>query len=78
MGGSRWRVKWSCSMEVIENELISNNDFLTDNNSKKLDDYVTIVCPYCNKEVKLINYGRGWVGSCCNRIVYNSQKLPGK
>ncbi|HOS05409.1 MAG TPA: hypothetical protein PK966_04990 [Syntrophorhabdaceae bacterium] len=37
----------------------------------------TITCPKCGKTVKLISFGYGWVGVCCNSVVYNSDKLPG-
>jgi hypothetical protein len=63
-------------MEMIETGLARDNDNRTDNSSKRIDVYDTIVCPHCNKEVRLIRYGGGWVGSCCNRVVYNSQTLP--
>gem|GEM_PF-1375920 len=36
----------------------------------------TVTCPKCGKTVKLISFGYGWVGICCNSVVYNSDKLP--
>ncbi|MBA4418781.1 MAG: hypothetical protein C0392_12865 [Syntrophus sp. (in: bacteria)] len=35
-----------------------------------------IKCPYCGKKVKPIQYGNGWIGLCCDNIVYNSPNLP--
>jgi len=35
-----------------------------------------VVCPLCNKKVVLVSYGGGWIGVCCDRIVYNSNRLP--
>lgn len=31
-------------------------------------------CPFCNKVVDLKKYGHGWVGFCCDRIVYNDSE----
>lgn len=36
----------------------------------------TITCPHCSKEVGLVFFGNGWVGVCCDRIVYNKSELP--
>jgi len=36
----------------------------------------TIKCPFCGGEVKLVSYGDGWIGLCCDKIVYNSSRLP--
>jgi hypothetical protein len=36
----------------------------------------TIPCPRCGKEVVLSHYGTGWVGLCCDNIIYNSSKSP--
>ena len=36
----------------------------------------TIKCAFCGNKVKLIRFGDGWVGECCDRIAYNSRKLP--
>lgn len=35
-----------------------------------------IVCPNCGKSVNIISFGSGWVGTCCGRVLYNSDKLP--
>jgi ribosomal protein L37AE/L43A len=31
-------------------------------------------CPFCSKAVKLSRFGEGWIGKCCNKIVYNASK----
>ncbi len=36
----------------------------------------TIKCPFCNKTVALVFFGNGWVGTCCDRVLYNSHVLP--
>jgi|GEM_PF-4694016 len=41
-------------------------------------DLNTIKCPYCQKTVALVFFGNGWVGTCCDRILYNSNTLPEK
>ncbi len=33
-------------------------------------------CPICGKEVHLISFGSGWVGVCCNKLVYNRREFP--
>jgi hypothetical protein len=35
-----------------------------------------IICPHCSREVELVKYGDGWVGSCCDRLVYNASHPP--
>ena len=30
-----------------------------------------VKCPYCKKEVELQLFGDGWIGICCNKVVYN-------
>jgi hypothetical protein len=35
-----------------------------------------IICVFCGKEVKLIRFGDGWVGQCCDKIIYNNKELP--
>jgi hypothetical protein len=35
-----------------------------------------IFCHFCNKEVELIAYGGGWIGICCDRVLYNSSERP--
>lgn len=42
----------------------------------KNPDPVTIACPHCHDNVKLLPFGGGWVGVCCNRLVYNKRTLP--
>lgn len=37
---------------------------------------IIIKCPHCGKEIELIEYGNGWLGVCCDRVVYNSQLPP--
>lgn len=37
----------------------------------------TIRCPHCGKEVRLIRFGNGYTAICCEKIIYNSYKLPG-
>jgi len=39
-------------------------------------DMIVVECPDCGKETKLIKYGKGWVGVCCNRVVFSSRQLP--
>ncbi|MGO9137731.1 MAG: hypothetical protein ACLP9S_05285 [Syntrophales bacterium] len=31
-----------------------------------------VVCYICKEEVKLIRFGNGFVGVCCERVLYNS------
>lgn len=52
----------------------SNDDHT--NNDRKSENSGTIICPHCNKSVTLVSYGGGWVGTCCGKILYNSQTLP--
>ena len=35
-----------------------------------------VVCPECNKMVRVIPFGEGWVGICCNKVVYNGKTPP--
>jgi hypothetical protein len=37
---------------------------------------IIIECPDCGKETIPIRYGKGWVGVCCNRVVFSSRQLP--
>ncbi|HVO65534.1 MAG TPA: hypothetical protein VMT12_03535 [Syntrophales bacterium] len=37
---------------------------------------MAIVCNICKEEVKLISFGGGFVGVCCNKILYNSADKP--
>ncbi len=31
-------------------------------------------CPFCGKAIELLQFGYGWIGKCCNQIVYNNPK----
>jgi hypothetical protein len=42
----------------------------------KKPDPRTITCPHCHHKVKLLPFGGGWVGVCCNQLVYNKRNLP--
>jgi len=33
---------------------------------------MTIVCYVCKKEVEVMRFGNGFVGICCNKVMYNS------
>jgi len=33
---------------------------------------MVVVCDICKKEVKLIIFGNGLVGVCCDKVLYNS------
>jgi len=33
-----------------------------------------ITCTKCKKEIKLISFGNGMVGSCCDRIQFNKSE----
>ncbi|HUH67299.1 MAG TPA: hypothetical protein VLZ07_12785 [Syntrophales bacterium] len=35
-----------------------------------------IFCHICKKEVELVIFGNGLVGTCCNRVMYNSEDKP--
>jgi hypothetical protein len=37
---------------------------------------MAIVCYICKKEVRLVRFGSGFVGTCCNYIMYNSAIEP--
>ncbi|MCX5810214.1 MAG: hypothetical protein NTX36_12735 [Proteobacteria bacterium] len=62
-------------METVKAIFPQSNDDHT-NNDRKRANVETITCPHCSKSVKLVRYGNGWVGTCCDRVVYNSQTLP--
>jgi hypothetical protein len=47
----------------------------TEMDSKK-SHTATIKCPNCHNKVKLLTFGEGWVGVCCNQLVYNQRNLP--
>jgi hypothetical protein len=32
-----------------------------------------LACPKCNKEVKIISFGDGLIGICCDRLLYNKK-----
>ncbi len=34
-----------------------------------------IFCPQCEKEIKPIEYGNGWLWVCCGKVVHNSSRL---
>jgi len=60
-------------------EQIREVNSVSDNNrieKRKIVSAKSIVCPYCGKTVNLIPFGMGWVGVCCDKIVYNSRSLP--
>ena len=40
-------------------------------NSDKEEQVLAIFCYICKKEVKLISFGKGFVGICCNKVLYN-------
>lgn len=37
---------------------------------------MAVVCYICKKEVHLVRFGSGFVGTCCNGVVYNSIIKP--
>ena len=37
---------------------------------------MSIVCSICKKEVHLVYFGSGFVGTCCDSVVYNSAVKP--
>jgi len=37
---------------------------------------MAIVCTICKKEVHLVSFGGGFVGTCCNRVLYNAAIKP--
>ena len=37
---------------------------------------MAIFCYICKKEVELVTFGNGLVGTCCNRVLYNSEDMP--
>ncbi len=34
----------------------------------------SVRCPRCGKEIRLIRYGYGWIGNCCDTIVNNRER----
>jgi len=49
----------------------------TDKDSRK-SHTAAIKCPHCHNRAELISFGEGWVGVCCNQLVYNQKNLPGE
>jgi endogenous inhibitor of DNA gyrase (YacG/DUF329 family) len=39
---------------------------------------VTVKCPNCGKEVKIIPFGYGYMAICCGMILYDSKDEPPK
>jgi len=37
---------------------------------------MAIVCYICKKEVHLVSFGSGYVGTCCNRVLFNAAIKP--
>jgi len=37
---------------------------------------MAVVCYICKEEVKLIRFGNGFVGVCCDEVLYNSPDKP--
>ena len=35
-----------------------------------------ISCPFCGKEVGIIQFGDGYIAICCKQVIYNSKRLP--
>jgi hypothetical protein len=35
-----------------------------------------VICPICSYPVNIIKFGNGWLGTCCNKICYNSPMPP--
>lgn len=35
-----------------------------------------IVCDICLQEVEVIRFGTGFVGVCCNKVLYNDEDKP--
>jgi hypothetical protein len=35
-----------------------------------------LICPKCQKEVKIIKFGGGYIAHCCGRILYNEEVRP--
>lgn len=33
-----------------------------------------IFCPHCDKEIKPIEYGNGWLWVCCGKVVHNASR----
>ena len=37
---------------------------------------MAIVCDICSEEVEIISFGTGFVGVCCNEVLYNDEDKP--
>ena len=72
-GTNRGQEEEIISKETIEAVFSPLND---DRTNRKRANAETITCPYCSKSVTLVSYGGGWVGTCYDRVVYNSHQLP--
>jgi hypothetical protein len=35
-----------------------------------------VICPVCSCPVDIRRYGEGWIGICCNKVCYNSDRPP--
>jgi hypothetical protein len=35
-----------------------------------------ITCPICYSNINIKKFGDGWIGICCDEIIYNSDQLP--
>ena len=35
-----------------------------------------VICPFCSRPVDIKKFGYGWVGTCCHKIIYNSDRSP--
>ena len=35
-----------------------------------------VICPFCSCSVDIMRFGDGWVGICCDKIIFNSELLP--
>ncbi len=56
------------NLQILEQE---TNNRLTKSEACT-EDRDKIFCPLCKKEVSLIDFGEGWVGVCCGKLVYSS------
>ncbi|MCX5812837.1 MAG: hypothetical protein NT178_09885 [Proteobacteria bacterium] len=61
-------------METIETVFSPLKD--DHSNDRERANAGTITCPYCSRNVTLVSYGDGWVGTCCDRVVFNNNQLP--
>jgi hypothetical protein len=35
-----------------------------------------VICPFCSCPVDIKRFGEGWLGICCNKVCYNSDRPP--